>query len=265
MEPITSRQNLLVKRFRDLAAHGSTNGDLLLDGEHLLNEALSSGVPVEVAVIANRLSADPLVLRASKAGTRIVTVTDQVLAVVSPVRSPSGVVAIAHLETASLERVTATAPQLLLVLNGVQNAGNVGAIVRAAEACGATGIITTEGTADPFGWKALRGGMGSTFRVPIAVRQTIEATLTSLRERRVRTLATVPHGGILLSDCDLRGPLAVVLGAEGVGLPETILARCDARVAIPMRPPVESLNVSIAAALFVYEASRQRAQKPVTR
>jgi RNA methyltransferase, TrmH family len=258
MEQITSRQNPLVKRFRELASHGASNGDLLLDGEHLLSEALASGVPVEVALVSNRLATAPFIVRASKSGARIVAVSDQVLAAVSPVHTPSGVVAIAHKEAATLEHAARVAPQLMLVLNGVQDAGNVGAIVRAAEACGATGIVTTEGTADPFGWKALRGGMGSTFRVPIAVRQPVDAALTALRERGVRTLATVPNDGTPLPDCDLRGPHAIVLGAEGAGLPEAVLARCDARLSIPMRAPVESLNVSIAAALVVYEASRQR-------
>ena len=237
MEPITSRQNPLVKRFRELATRGASNGDLLLDGEHLLREALASGVPVEVAVITARLSAAPWVMQAASAGTKIVTVTDPVLAAVSPVRAPSGVVAIAHLNAATLERTVASRPQLLLVLNEIQDAGNVGAIVRAAEACGATGIITTERTADPFGWKALRGGMGSTFRVPIAVRQSIDTTLATLRAGGIRTIATVPNGGTPLPDCDLRAAVAVVLGAEGAGLPESILARCDTRVAIPMRPP----------------------------
>ena len=258
MEQITSRQNPLVKRFRDLAMHGAADGDILLDGEHLLSEALASGVPVEVALISGRLASAPLVSRASKAGARIVSVTDQVLAAVSPVRTPSGVVAIARHDPATLDRAAGSPPQLLLVLTGVQDAGNVGAIVRAAEACGATGIVAAEGTADPFGWKALRGGMGSTFRVPIAVRQRIEPTLAGLHERRIRTIATVPIDGTPLPDCDLRGPVALVLGAEGRGLTEATLARCDARVSIPMRPPVESLNVAIAAALVVYEASRQR-------
>jgi TrmH family RNA methyltransferase len=263
MEPITSRQNPLVKRFRELAAHGSRSGEVLLDGEHLLSEALASGVPVEIAAIATRLSAAPSVSRASNAGTKIVPVADNVLGAISPVRTPSGVVAIARVRPATLDEALASTPQLLLVLNGVQDAGNVGAIVRAAEACGATGIITTEGTADPFGWKALRGGMGSTFRVPVASGQTVNVTFTALRESGIRTIATVPHGGTPLPECDLRGPIAVVLGAEGAGLPDSIVARCDLRLAIPMRPPVESLNVSIAAALIAYEASRQRAPKPV--
>ena len=100
--------------------------------------------------------------------------------------------------------------------------------------------------------------MGSTFRVPIAARQPIDATLIAIRQRGVRTLATVAHDGTPLPECDLRGPHAIVLGAEGAGLPEAVLARCDGRLSIPMRAPVESLNVSIAAALVIYEASRQR-------
>src|SRR5262245_53434431 len=120
MEQITSRQNPLVKRFRELASHGASNGDVLLDGEHLLNEALASGVPVEVALVSNRLATASFIVRASKSGTRTVAVSDQVLAAVSPVHTPSGVVAIAHKESATLDDAARVAPQLMLVLNGVQ-------------------------------------------------------------------------------------------------------------------------------------------------
>ncbi len=94
-----------------------------------------------------------------------------VMAAMSPVREPSGIVALAAAQPATLDEVVAATPALVVVLNGIQDAGNVGAIIRAADGCGATGVIAIEGTADPFGWKALRGAMGSTFRLPVAVRQ----------------------------------------------------------------------------------------------
>jgi TrmH family RNA methyltransferase len=127
-------------------------------------------------------------------------------------------------------------------------------------------MITTPGTADPFGWKALRGAMGSTFRLPIAVRQPVSAAVNCLRSRGISIVATVPRHGTPLPAFELRGPVAVLLGGEGAGLPDTLVADADERLSIPMRPPVESFNVAITAALILYEASKQRdGHVPVSR
>ncbi len=266
MQRITSRQNAIVKRFRELARAAKTakSGEVLLDGSHLVQEALGCGVAIEVAAFSDRqVNAAPSSLAriardVKKHGGRVLTVSDQVLAAMSPVQHPSGVVAIAHVHQSDLAEAFARAPQLVLVLAGLQDPGNVGAIVRTAAACGATGIVTIEGSANPFGWKALRGAMGGTFRVPVAARGTLGDAIAAAREAGVRVMAAVPHGGSPLPRVDLRGPTAIVLGSEGSGISETALATASATVTIPMRPPVESLNVAIAAALILYEASRQR-------
>jgi TrmH family RNA methyltransferase len=262
MRRISSRQNPLVARFRDLARGRGPDGSILLDGEHLVEEALSAGVALDTVAFAERLAdadTNGLADRVERAGARTVRVPPPVLAAMSPVRQPSGIVAIARATPATLAGALKHPPQLTLVLVGIQDAGNVGAIIRAAEGHGATGLITTGGTADPFGWKALRGAMGSTFRLPIAVRQTTASALEQLKDRHIRAVATVPRDGTALPECDLRGPVAIMLGAEGAGLPDDVLRYADERVTIPVRPPVESFNVSIAAALILYEASRQRA------
>jgi TrmH family RNA methyltransferase len=260
MERIASRQNPLVRRFRELARASDPSGAVLLDGAHLLAEALRSSVQVELVAVADRAAArdDNLAAEAERAGARVLRVSDQIIAAMSPVRQPSGVVAIASCHPASLAHVLEKEPALVLVLAGVQDAGNVGAIIRAAEACGATGVICAEGTADPFGWKALRGAMGSTFRLPVAAHQSMAAILLELRTRGIPLLATAPRHGTPLGSSDLRGPAAIVLGAEGGGLPPDTTAAADGLLTIPMRAPVESLNVSIAAALILFEASRQR-------
>ncbi len=141
----------------------------------------------------------------------------------------------------------------------MQDPGNVGAVVRAAEACGATGLVTGGGTADPFGWKALRGAMGSTFRLPIAVRQPLPG------RRRGGAGGAHPHlrHGAARRQIPLASPICacrrqLLLGGEGPGsrLPWSIAA--DQRLSIPMREPVDSLNVATAAAVILYEAARQR-------
>lgn len=259
MERITSRRNPLVQQFRAVA---ESSGDrVLLDGAHLLDEALLAGLEVEVVAKGDR-AAPPevanLVHRAMARGARILAVTDAVLAAMSPVQHPSGLVAIARRRAVSLEAALAGPCQLVLILWNVQDPGNVGAIVRAADACGATGIVASEGTADPFQWKALRGAMGSSFRLPVATRQPLTRAAAAVREHGIRLIAAVPRDGTSLPRCDLRGPSAIVFGSEGSGLAASLVETADERLTIPMRPPVDSLNVATAAALVSYEAQRQR-------
>lgn len=230
---------------------------MLLDGEHLLEEALASGLQIEVAAFTDKLFNASVVDRLP-AATKIVLVSEAVLKAISPVRSPSGAVAIAARPDNDLDRVFVRKPQLILLLHDVQDPGNVGAIARAAEGCGASGIVCNRRTADPFGWKALRGSMGSSFRLPLASHQSLSDAIRLARDRGLRIFATTARGGTPLTDCNLRMPAAILIGGEGGGLPGSLIDAADENVTIPMQPPVESLNVSIAAALVIYEAARQR-------
>jgi TrmH family RNA methyltransferase len=261
IDRISRRQNALVRQFREVA-QGDDADRMLLDGEHLIEEALESGVDIEVAAFVERLVAGPLARRLPTA-TRKVIVTDAVLNAISPVRSPSGAVAIARRPSSDLDRVFTRTPQLVLLVHDVQDPGNVGAIVRAAEGCGATGIVCSERTADPFSWKALRGSMGSSLRVPLAARQPLPSAIAVAREKGLRIFATDARGGTPLPACNLRLPAAIVLGGEGGGLPASVIEIADERLTIPMQPPVESLNVATAAALVIYEAARQRHRERV--
>ena len=195
MDRITSRQNPLVREFRSLASPsgGAANrrdtGRMLLDGAHLVEEAIASGVRIDVVAVDSDLAGTPLWALASRTashGARLVGVTSAVLSAMSPVKQPSGIVALARRSSHTLSAALDRPPQLALLLSGVQDPGNLGSIVRVADACGATGIVTCDGTADPFGWKALRGSMGSAFRIPIAVRQSLEATAEIARQRSIR-------------------------------------------------------------------------------
>lgn len=267
MEHVSSRQNAAVKRFRDLAREGRIADAVLLDGAHLVDEALTAGVPLDVVAFAAQAAQGrlaELAARCGASGARVLTTSDGVLALMSPVKQASGVVAIARLRPATIESALAAgSPPLILLLDRIQDPGNVGAIVRAAEACGATALVTAPGTADPFGWKALRGSMGSAFRLPIAPTEDLARGLTAARAAGLHVFATVPRGGTPLRRADLRRPLAVILGGEGQGLSGEMIHRADEALTIEMRQPVESLNVSVAAALILYEASRQRADVAV--
>ena len=237
---------------------------MLLDGPHLIEEALSAAIRVETVALEGDVRDDIATVahRAVAAGARLVTVSPSVLAAMSPVRQPSGIVAIAHRIERTLDDALAAAPQLVLMLDEVQDPGNLGAIIRVADACGATGVVAGKGTADAMGWKALRGSMGSVFRVRLAQRQSLPDAVRAARAMGVDILAAVPRGGVRLPECDLRGPVAVLLGGEGGGLRDSVVDLATTRLTIPMRPPVESLNVATAAALITYEAQRQRTGTP---
>src|SRR6266545_1585214 len=215
---ISSRQNAVVKRFRDVA-RGQHPGLMLLDGEHLLSEAVRSGIRIETVAFGGPVGSPDLMRAAEQAGAVIFSVSEQVLAAISPVREPSGIVAIAPKREMSLDDVFAKRPALVVILSGVQDPGNVGATIRAAEACGATGVVCSAATADPFGWKALRGAMGSTFRLPVLARQSLADTIARARPHGLNVFAAIARDGMPLPDCDLRGPAAILFGSEGRGLP----------------------------------------------
>jgi TrmH family RNA methyltransferase len=176
----------------------------------------------------------------------------------SPVRTPSGIAAIARCEASTGSVVCGQDDCFVVVASDVQDPGNLGSLVRVAEAGGATGVMVCGAAAHPFSWKAVRGSMGSILRVPIAIEKTTDRALECLERRAVRSVAAVPRGGKAPDDLDWSGRVALIIGGEGPGLAHDAAARCKDKVTIPMTPPVESLNVAVAAAILVYAARRQR-------
>ncbi|MBI2833633.1 MAG: RNA methyltransferase [Acidobacteria bacterium] len=265
IKTISSRRNPLVDAFRALKKHRGADEDrILVDGAHLLADACAAGLRIDVAALSARAlhEDDPDTGRLRDAllaaGGHVVAVTDAVLEVISPVTTPSGFVAIARRPRPRLEDFFRPRPSLVVILVGVQDPGNVGATIRAAEAGHATGVITAGRSADPYGWKALRAAMGSAFRLPVLSFPDLPGVLESVRKHGVRVVATSPRDGVSVHAADLTAPLAFLIGGEGSGLDDRVIASADGLVSIPMRAPVESLNTAVAAALFVYEASRQR-------
>jgi RNA methyltransferase, TrmH family len=257
---ITSRHNPIVARFRDAA-----NGDaavVLLDGAHLVADAIAAHATIAAAAVttASRTKPEIAALADSleRRGIDVTTVGVSVMNAISPVRSPTGIVAIAERPSRALADVFGRGVPLVVVAIDVQDPGNVGAIVRAAEAAGASGVVAAGASADPFGWKALRGSMGSALRIPVAASVDTESAIDEARRRGCRIVATAPRGGASLFDTDLSGPVAMLVGGEGPGLPPALAAAAAARVTIPMQSPVESLNAAVTAAVMLYEAYRQR-------
>jgi len=255
VQRLTSRQHPIVKRFRRVAARKPGDTAVLLDGEHVIADALDAGVPLEAILTDGRPSA--VARRARASGVNIVHGSAAVLDAASPVRTSSGIVAIAEWSPVPADAALAGTPAFAIGLVDVQDPGNVGSVIRAADALGATGVIALEQSADPGGWKALRGAMGSTFHLPVA-RGRLRETVAEARRRGLRVTATVASGGDAPGGLDLTQPRLVLLGSEGAGLSGAAIQDADDRITIPMRSGVNSLNVAVTAALILFEARRQR-------
>lgn len=259
MTAITSRHHPIVKTFRDAARGGDV---MLLDGWHLLTEAINVGLTLETVAICGPLTADEqaAIDRARRGNAQIVEVSGAVLNAMSPVNSPTGVVATARKPLADVAAMMTPAPPLVLAGFGIQDPGNAGAVIRSAAAAGATGVIVDEATADPWGWKALRASMGAVFHLPVVRSHHPVETLREWQSAGVRLVAAVPRDGVPLYEVDLAIAVVVMVGGEGPGLSADVLAAADVRLTIPMTAVVESLNVAVATALILYEAKRQRAR-----
>jgi TrmH family RNA methyltransferase len=257
---ITSRHNPLVARFRD-AARGDAGDVMLLDGAHLVADAIGAGIGIQLAAVtpASRERDDlrELLAALARAAVEVATVSAPVMDAISQVRSSSAIVALAERPDGVTERLYAGSTPLVVIAVDVQDPGNVGAIVRVAEAAGATGIVAAGVSANPFSWKALRGSMGSALRLPIVAGVPADEALDAARSNGCRIVAAVPRDGRPIVEADLVGPLAILIGGEGQGLPGPLVDAADERVTIPMQAPVESLNAAVTAALILYEARRQ--------
>lgn len=237
---------------------------ILLEGPRLLREAEISKINLVTTIFSESFFKQQEFDVSSKAsslesiGVRIVKVPDTIMKFMSPADSPSGVITIADQPNSVTDPFCCQPPSLTLLADNISDPGNMGALIRAAEAGGATGLICCGPCADPFGWKALRGAMGSTFRLPLSSEHDLSAAVSKAQTHGVRILAMTPKGRDSLHTIDLTKSTAIVLGSEATGLKSETIALTDTTVSIPMNNEVESLNVAVAGALVVYEARRQR-------
>jgi RNA methyltransferase, TrmH family len=253
IETLTSAKNPLLKAVRRAADRGEPGEDgwCVAEGFHLLEEALRSGCQVETILLAAGTTMDvPVpekvrILQLPRGVFETVSTTDHSQGVLSLVRAPSW----------SVEQFTA-ALSLTVVLDGIQEPGNAGAIVRAAEAFGVSGVVFLKGTVSPFNPKSLRASAGSLFRLPFLYGVLDETFGELVRGGALPVYVASPEAEMCVHEADLRGPCALVFGSEARGVrPE--IAREGQRIRIPTRG-VESLNAAVAAGVILYEAQRQR-------
>lgn len=293
-ETIASRDNRWLKKFRAALRGGESPADgwIGVEGTRLVEEALRSGLPIEAVLVST--SGERHLSRLAQwipPDTRILRTNDRLFAGVADTQTPQGIAALVRPRLTAFDdilRGPEAAQPLVVVLVGVQDPGNVGTIVRAAEAFGATGVCACAhgnvGTAHPLAPKALRASAGSALRLPVIHGVALPILLAQLRVAGVKLYAACPAhahletGGDSLEagdalqakpdsapqpllnpwDADLRGPTALLVGNEGAGLPAEVVRSADASLRIPLAAAVNSLNAAVAASVLLYEAARQR-------
>ena len=258
-ETITSSSNRRIQRLRALMRRSPLDGEALavVEGPKLVREACDSGLEVEeILVASSKLAPFREEDWSERAGAELCGVSDKLFHSLSDTVTSQGILAVVRIPAACLDSLLTGEP-LLLVVNQVQDPGNLGTLIRSAEAFGASALLLTTGTVSPLNPKAVRASAGSLFRIPIAGPLAPASLAPRLRRSRIRLMAAVPDGTTDFRQADYRGGLALVVGSEGGGIPPG-LGAFDAEIRVPTAKGVDSLNVAAAAAIVLCEAARQR-------
>ena len=276
VEKITSRQNPLVKRFRRVRTMGE-RPHVFLEGVRLIEDAINAGAHFESVAFTAELESSERgaalldLLRGVQC--RGALVSRQVMEAIADTRAPQGVAAIVSRPYFELDDLFRDDPDLLVIADELQDPGNLGSIIRTAEAAGASGLITTRYTVDPFNDKAIRASMGSALRLPVVTGASRADIAARCRDHKIKTIASRaspgPAQGViedaaraervkLWTEVDMTVPIALIVGREATGIPASVEGEADEFVHIPMAQGVESLNVAAAAAILLFEAARQR-------
>ena len=262
---IEGRHNAVVKEVRQAFARGerTEDGNCAIEGVRIVEEAIRSGLRFRAVLFKE--SAQNLAERLlPQIGANVDTLLlpDSLFDSTVPSETPQGVAALVRLKEFSAEDVLErlqVGPVMVVV--GLQDPGNLGTILRSAEAFGSAGVVLGEGTVSALNSKVIRASAGSLFRLPVIAAKAaggLEEISGKLRSQGVRLIATSSHKGTPLDQARLTGPSAIFIGSEGAGLPRTLMAQVDELVAIPHTAQVESLNAGVAGSIVLYEAARQR-------
>jgi RNA methyltransferase, TrmH family len=261
LRPVAGRHNTLIKEVRRAFARGelTAGGECAVEGVRIVEEAIRSGLHLRAVLFSESgESRAGRLLPQLAAQVETLLLPDKLFTSVVPSETPQGVAALVRMKSYALQDLLgAETGSLVVAVAGVQDPGNLGTILRSAEAFGASGVLLGENTVSAYNSKVVRASAGSIFRIPL-VKQDLGTALPALRERRLRLLATSSHKGTPMNEAEFTSPLALLVGSEGAGVPPKIMAQVDEVVAIPHSPKVESLNAGVAASIVLYEAARQR-------
>ncbi|WP_051343104.1 TrmH family RNA methyltransferase [Pseudonocardia spinosispora] len=269
-EVITSAANPLVKRIRSLAdrKHRRREGAFVVEGVQPVWRAVEAGWTVETLVVASELlpdSAADMVTAQRARGVRVAEVSAELAGRLTERDRSPGLFAVVRIRTTASDSLDVPADGVFVALHDVANPGNLGTIIRTADAAGAAGVLLVGDTADQFAPSAVKASMGSLFAVPVVRLPDLPTFFGWARDRSVSVVATSGYAEREYWSGEQSTPSAILLGSEGDGLPDVALEGADRVVRIPMVGTAESLNLAVAAGLMLYEARRHRIGSPDSR
>jgi TrmH family RNA methyltransferase len=266
-KPITSKENSVIKHLRSLSEprYRQKGKAFLIEGVKMVEEALRDNLGVKMVVAVPSLvqhHGKGVLKLAENRSMEVTWISERLLDTISKSKTPQPVMAVVSLKEHTEQELIAHRSGLIVVAHQLQDPGNLGTILRTAEAVGASGVAITPNTVDPFNEKAIRASMGSILHLPVVRISALSTFIKKCRQNGFQTVATVVTGERTHFDVDLTKPTVVVLGQEGAGLPHDLMDDVDVQVRIPMAETIDSLNVATAAAVILYEALRQKMGKP---
>ncbi|UOF92693.1 RNA methyltransferase [Fodinisporobacter ferrooxydans] len=268
LEPIYSLKNPRIREWAALKQkkYRDQTGQYLIEGVRLVEEALQSDCDLEYILYNNDRMNErlhDLVAEIETRGLNLVECTEQVLAQVADTKTPQGIVAIAKKSQTSIDFAAADRAKPVILVDGMQDPGNLGTIIRTADAVDACAVIVSENTVDPYHPKVVRATMGSLFHLPVRELPVTQA-IEQMKERGFQMIGSSSHNGEDYFRADLTGPLALIVGSEAHGISSELDAYVDSWVCLPMLGKAESLNAAIAASVMMYEVVRQKSIKNET-
>jgi RNA methyltransferase, TrmH family len=264
--PITSKENGVIRYLRSLSQpkHRRNEKAFLIEGLKMVEEALRDDLGVTKVVVSPSLvhhHGKGILKLAASRGVEILWISEKLLESVSESKTPQPVSAVVKMRDYTESALLGDNQALIVIAHELQDPGNLGTIIRTAEAAGAAGVGVTANTVDLFNAKTIRASMGSILRLPLAHISDLTVFIKKSKGLGFQIMATVPAGETPIFDVDLLKPTVVILGQEGAGLSQDIVSDIDLGVRIPMAATIDSLNVATAAAVVLYEAMRQRVRK----
>jgi TrmH family RNA methyltransferase len=266
---LTSAQNPKIKdacHLRD-RRHRETSGQTLLEGYRELSRAFEYGIRIDACFLCPALflgeNENPLLERIAETGALVFEVTEPILRKMAYRDLPEGLVAVARIPDHRLESLPCVSDGLYLVAESIEKPGNLGSMLRSADAAGADGLIVCDRKTDLYNPNVIRASTGALFAMPLAETDSDDA-YNWMRRNHLRIIAASPHAETVYTDADLARGTAIVVGTEQYGLSEFWMEKADVQVRIPMLGKIDSLNVATAATLLLYEAARQRGWKRAT-
>lgn len=224
----------------------------VVEGPHLVEEAAEQ---IDFAIYAEEL---PIISQLKTKGVACYKISRKQFSKISEVETPQWVLAVVKEKVHTLDDILRVKDPLIVFCAGVQDPGNLGTIIRTADAVGAAGVVLSRGTVDLYNGKVIRATMGSLFHLPVVQAEEIEDTIGKLKKRQVKVIASDVSAKKDLYAIDYKGPVAILVGNEGAGLEDEIIKQADEAIRIPMPGKAESLNVGISTSVILYEALRQR-------